>query len=132
MAYKRYFESVSDPFVKGLLDIQDQVKIYHWQTTSYASHKALGDYYDAMSILIDKFVEEYQGQFGRIPVDAHSIQLRDISSEDDVTLFVANVWQWLTSLRSNIAMDANTSNLQNTLDEMIGETSKLKYLLTLK
>lgn len=141
MAYKRYFESIdvspSDSFVKELLGIQNQVKIFHWQTSSYATHKALGDYYDSLSDLIDTFVEQYQGQFGRVPIKSNlgqsdNIGLSDLSGEEQIVLFVKNVWQWLTTLRQNTENEPNTTNLQNLIDEMIGETAKLKYLLTLE
>ncbi len=140
MAYKRYFESIdvssNDSFVKELLGIQDQVKVFHWQTSSYATHKALGDYYDSLSDLIDKFVEEYQGQFGRVPIKPNPMKsdligLGDLQSEEQIVMFVKNVWQWLTTLRQNTEKVEHTTNLQNIIDEMIGETSKLKYLLTL-
>lgn len=141
MVYKRYFESIdvsaNDSFVKELLGIQDQVKLFHWQTTSYATHKALGEYYDSLSDLIDTFVEQYQGQFGRVPIKPNPMKsdligLGDLQSEEQIVMFVKNVWQWLTKLRQNTENEPNTTNLQNIIDEMIGETSKLKYLLTLK
>lgn len=138
--YKRYFEAIdvnpNDSFVKELLAIQDQVKVFHWQTDSYASHMALGTYYDTLSPLVDQFVEEYQGQFGRVPIKANPgqsdlIGLADIE-EGKVELFVNNVHKWFVQLRAKVEAVPNTTNLQNILDEMIGETSKLKYLLTLK
>jgi len=139
--YRRYFESIdvsaNDSFVKELLGIQDQVKVFHWQTTSYASHKALGEYYDSLSALIDSFVEQYQGQFGRTPIKGSPLRsdligLSDLKAEEQIVVFVKNVWQWLTQLRQNTEREGNTTNLQNILDEMIGETSKLKHLLTLE
>ena len=36
-----------------LLSFLDQLKIYHWQTRSYAEHKALGKAYDEISELMD-------------------------------------------------------------------------------
>jgi hypothetical protein len=38
----------------------------HWSTTSFAAHKALGEYYEAMPGLVDDVVEEYQGCYGLI------------------------------------------------------------------
>jgi len=138
--YKRYFESIDvtpkDSFIKELLAIQDQVKIFHWQTDSYASHMALGDYYDALSPLIDQFVEEYQGQFGRVPIKANPGQSNIIGLSDietgKVEVFVENIHKWFVQLRRNVEGKSDTTNLQNILDEIIGETSKLKYLLTLQ
>jgi len=38
----------------------------HLQTTSYAQHKALNDFYDGIVGLADDFAETYQGIFGLI------------------------------------------------------------------
>jgi Family of unknown function (DUF5856) len=40
--------------------------IEHWNSTSYAEHTALGEFYDQVIDLIDSFVEAYQGKFGLI------------------------------------------------------------------
>ena len=52
--------------VTKLLTYQNQVKILHWQTTSYSEHKSLGDLYDGLSGHIDQFVEVFMGKYGRI------------------------------------------------------------------
>lgn len=36
--------------------------IMHWQTTSYAAHVALGEYYKEIPELVDSLVEAYQGK----------------------------------------------------------------------
>ena len=38
----------------------------HWSTTSFAAHKALGEYYDAIPDLVDTVVEAYQGCYGLV------------------------------------------------------------------
>lgn len=38
----------------------------HWSTTSYAAHKALGEYYEAIPGLVDGVVEAYQGCYGLV------------------------------------------------------------------
>ena len=46
---------------------RDQAHIFHWQTTgegSFAAHKALGKYYDAVPDMLDALVEAYQGKYG--------------------------------------------------------------------
>lgn len=46
---------------------RDQAHIFHWQTVgqgSFAAHKALNDYYDAVPDLVDSLVESYQGKYG--------------------------------------------------------------------
>ena len=40
-----------------LMTIQNQFRIFHWQTKSFARHSAFGGIYDSLDDLIDKFVE---------------------------------------------------------------------------
>jgi len=130
-------------FVKEFLEILSQIKIFHWQTWGYAEHTALGSYYDAMSGFIDSFVESYQGQYGREYIGglgrSDLIGLTDIinhldNTPDKVNTYVTNCLVWLKELRTSFQNKSNfdSSALQNILDEMIGETQKLSYLLTLK
>lgn len=48
--------------VMDLLHSATVAHIMHWQTESYAAHKALGEFYEAMPGLIDDVVEAYQGK----------------------------------------------------------------------
>ena len=43
--------------INKLLTFYNQVKILHWQTTSFAEHKALDGLYGDLSDGIDSFVE---------------------------------------------------------------------------
>jgi DNA-binding ferritin-like protein len=45
--------------ITKFLTLHNQLKVYHWQTDSYAQHKALGDAYEAFDEYIDRFVEEF-------------------------------------------------------------------------
>ena len=53
-------------FIQKLLELQIQMKIHHWQTTNYARHKASDHFMDDMDKLIDRFIECFQGKYGRI------------------------------------------------------------------
>lgn len=56
-----------EKLISTLMASRDQAHIFHWQTTgvgSYAAHKALQKYYDAIPDMIDALVEAYQGKYG--------------------------------------------------------------------
>lgn len=58
-----------EKLISTLMASRDQAHVFHWQTTgtgSYAAHKALQKYYDAIPDLIDALVEAYQGKHGII------------------------------------------------------------------
>jgi DNA-binding ferritin-like protein len=112
------------------LRIQNQLRIYHWQTESFAQHKAFGKAYEELDGLIDQFVEVYMGKYGRSKAKiAYNIELQNIG--DEYLLVVDTYIDYLISLTSELdsVMD---SDLLNIRDEMVGVLNRLKYLLTLK
>jgi hypothetical protein len=116
-------------FVNKLVGIQQQLRILHWQTKSYAKHKAYGETYDGLSDLIDSFMEEFMGKYGRFHLTMPSIQV--INVEDlDVEDFIEGSILFLTSFTEQL--EPTDTNLLNIRDEMLGSLNKLKYLLTLK
>ena len=77
-----------------LVQVQTQIRFYHWQTKSYARHQAYGGTYDAMDDLIDSFVEVLMGKYGRVPAISFEIvnsNTKDINSfiEETVQFFRA-------------------------------------------
>ena len=111
-----------------LVQVQTQIRFYHWQTKSYARHQAYGGTYDAMDDLIDSFVEVLMGKDGRVP--AISFEIVN-SNTKDINSFIEETVQFLIGLSS--MLNANTdTDLLNIRDEMLAEFNKLKYLITLK
>ena len=47
--------------IAKLVQIQMQFRFMHWQTFSYAKHKAYGKIYEALVNLVDEFVEVCMG-----------------------------------------------------------------------
>ena len=48
------------------MNSRTQAHVFHLTTNSYAQHKALGKYYDAISDLLDAYAEAYMGSYGRL------------------------------------------------------------------
>jgi hypothetical protein len=116
--------------VTNLLTLQNQLKIHHWQTKSYAEHKALGRAYDEFSGLIDEFIEVFMGKYGRIESrDGFKIELsnyNDLSTVDFVDKYINYL---VTELPKGL--EESDTDLFNIRDEMLAQLNKLKYLLTL-
>ena len=114
-----------------LVQFQQQLRIFHWQTESYAQHKALGKAYEALDDLIDSFVETFMGKYGRLK-----------STDGDYTLTLTNlegkdiaktVDEFITYLETyETELDEKDTDLFNIRDEIKGGCNTLKYLLTLK
>ena len=117
-------ENIVDHFIS----FQQQFRILHWQTKSFARHKAYGKFYDSFGDLMDNFIETHMGKYGRIKT-AGNIEL---SNMNDVQIkdFLEELEQFLIELSEHYD-STRDSDLLNIRDEMLGEVNKLKYLLTL-
>ncbi len=81
-----------EKLVSTLMASRDQAHIFHWQTTgpgSYAAHKALGKYYDAVPDMLDVLVEAYQGKHGILKGYEPAEKFDDYSKETAVKYFKA-------------------------------------------
>lgn len=121
-----------DKAVVNLLKIQNQLRILHWQTLSYAAHKAFGHAYDELDDLIDSLVEVHQGKYGRItfetPIDLGLVNQDEIDLED----ILVQLNEYLTSPFSDMHDPVKDTDCLNIRDEILAVINKLRYLLTLK
>jgi len=117
--------------VNLFLGLQSQLKIFHWQTKGYARHNAFATIREDLDGLIDDFVEEAMGQYGRFVLDdeTNTIQLANLSDLKPIEM-VNTICEALIQLTEQL--DPKDTNLLNIRDEMLGKIQKLKYLLTLE
>jgi hypothetical protein len=114
-----------------LIEIEQQMRILHWQTRSYARHQAFGSLYSSMGELIDQFAEVYMGKYGRFTLD-HDQQIKIVNiNEITGDGFLEDNTRFLTGLTSRLDVQ-NDTDLLNIRDEILANLNKLKYLLTLK
>jgi len=117
--------------IDKLLGLQNQLRMYHWQTTSFSEHKALGKAYDTLDELIDTFVETWMGIHGKVSVAGGiRMTLLDYTSDGPDKL-LAQATEFFTSGELGSALNGNT-DLANIRDEMLGTVNRTKYLLTLE
>lgn len=115
--------------VSTLLAIRNQVKLYHWQTKSFADHKATDDLTAALDLAIDKFVEVYMGKYGR-PKVSKGIKLHNFSSAA-ARQFVSKQTLYLINVLPR-KMKKTDTDLLNIRDEILAELNKIRYLFTLQ
>ena len=99
--------------VSRLLDSQRQTHIFHLQTKSFAEHKALQDYYDAIPDLVDNLVESAQGTLGII-TGWKSFETVDYQSSEQVINYLKNISNEIKSIYNSIKY----TFIQNQLDEI--------------
>jgi len=113
--------------VSPLIQFQQNLRLSHWQTDSYAQHQAFGKTYEALDELIDGLIEAYMGVYGRLKSNiTFSIELAGLSG---IESSIKDFSSFLIELRKHVEAH---SDLQNMIDEIVSNVNTLKYLLTLK
>jgi len=117
------------------LEMLLMVKLFHWKTTSYATHKATDELYTKLNANIDSFIEILLGKTGsRIDLMSNkNIKLVDLSSQESLKREVEAFKGYLVSLDDNKAMRTmSNTDLYNIRDTILGDMNQFLYLLTLK
>jgi DNA-binding ferritin-like protein len=115
--------------ITPLIQFQQQLRIFHWQTDSFSQHKAFGKAYESLDELIDSFLEKFMGTFGRSkPTTTFVLELKPLS-QNNVDISIQLFIDYLKRMDNEIS---NNSDLLNIRDEILGEIHQLKYLLSLK
>jgi DNA-binding ferritin-like protein len=104
----------------------EQLHLLHWQTTSYAQHKALGKLYEYIQDFKDGVIEKLMGYTGKRP-GAYKI---DPLGNSNATAIVSELMSFSSSLKS-YAESNGYHDISNLADALSGEAAKTKYLLTL-
>jgi DNA-binding ferritin-like protein len=83
----------------------------HWKATgegSYARHVALGEFYDGLIDVLDRYVEAHQGTFGLVG--------RLAADTDDIVAQIRAELVWIAEHRTQVARGVPA--LENILDEL--------------
>jgi hypothetical protein len=127
------------------LELLNTIKIYHWSTLSYPTHKATDELHTKLSELVDSFIEIYighcsRGQGSGVPVfqfkngmgrkgSSASIPFCECKSLDAFCKILDENIIHLEGLTKKL--DGYT-DLVNIRDEMVGALAQTLYLLRLK
>lgn len=95
--------------------------VHHLKTRSYAAHKALGEYYEAVLDKADTLAEAYQGRYGLIDFPALPFKL-----EPDAVMMLKGLRRYIDDNRMKMVQD---SELQNLLDEVVALIDSTLYKL---
>lgn len=117
--------------VNFFLGLQNQMKICHWQTKGIARHEAFGNFYDDLTPLIDKYIEQAMGKYGRFVLhdETKTIELSNLS-EIDIKGLVNTTREALVQFTEQL--DPSDTDLLNLRDEFLGLVNKYAYLFTME
>ena len=120
--------------VLTFIEMLNTVKLYHWKTHSFATHKATDELYADLNSNIDKFVETMLGHsaselnHNRVNLtQVKSIPLHDYNSVND---YIKQIKQYIAFL-NGLSLD-NLTDLMTVRDELLINMNKFLYLMTFK
>ena len=115
-----------------LLTLRNQVKIYHWQTGSFARHKSTDDLVSSLDDHIDKFVEVHMGKYGvpHLSKTSGKIILHDTLDKSATNLLHSGV----KFLEKDLPrfLNKNDTDLLNIRDEILADLNQAIFLFHLK
>jgi hypothetical protein len=107
-----------------LFHSRTQAHVFHLRTTSYAMHKALNDYYDAIIGIADGIIEAYQGMNGLVTFKSE-VSIDNNASTDNVLKYFDMLCTEVDRLRKESSLSA--SFLQNEIDNVCKLLYETKY-----
>jgi DNA-binding ferritin-like protein len=142
---KKFFNRVNknssaDAFEREItirfLEMLLMIKLYHWKTYSYATHKATDELYSKLNEHMDTFIEVLLGKVGnRIDLlKTKNIKLMDFNAADTMKVKneIMRFKEYLINLEFNpFMMKMSNTDLYNIRDEILADLNQFLYLFTL-
>jgi len=116
----KYNESAA-AFVSVLFHSATVTHFMHLQTKSFAQHMALGEYYDAIVELADKWAEAYQGCY-----DIITGYPKDFHLATEPVKYLMQIKDFVDDIRKDLPSE---SQLQNIVDEIADQIDSTLYKL---
>ena len=126
------------------LQMINSIKLFHWKTTDYATHKATDQLYADLNLKIDQFVEVLLGKNSAIHnnnnnnntrsyiLNITSLKLPSFKNNNDLKKEIDHYKIQLMNLTSSPQINKiYNSDLLNIRDEILALLNQFLYLLTL-
>lgn len=128
-------QSSFDSIMKKMLETLILVRLYHWNTFSYATHKATDDLYGSLSGHIDTYAEtmlgKSDGTFRINMANYKTLRIDGVTNNQGMIKCVKRFISDLNKFHSGLP-SSEYSDVHNIRDEIVGTLNKFLYLLTLK
>jgi DNA-binding ferritin-like protein len=126
-------------FIPTFLHMLNTVKLYHWKTTSYSTHKATDQLYSDLNENIDEFVEILLGK-PNITIKSRNallnvtlIKLHHYNNNEEFKKQIEYYKSFLMNFSNIKSFNIpSNSDLINKRDEILGVFNQFLYLITLK
>ena len=116
--------------VRVFLEMLNNVKLYHWKTSSYSQHKATDELYERLNTNIDTFVEILLGKDEtRIKLLKKQVDLLDTKNTHEFKSRMYEYREFLTEMNTIFDSKKDT-DLLSVRDDILGDINQFLYLLT--
>ena len=105
----------------------EQIHMIHWETRSFAEHKALGGFYELLQDFKDDVVEKLMGYTGK---RIKGLKIEPIIAGADSMKITDDVLKFSKELEL-YGDSCGYGDISNMAQSLSGEAAKVKYLLTL-
>ena len=126
--------AMPNAIVPTFLHMLNTVKLYHWRTTSFSTHKATDELYGSLNEKIDEFVEVMLGKGemgGRTKLlNVSLIKLSMYSNNEAFKKQIESYKGFLLDMNESLGLTVNT-DLLAIRDEILASFNKFLYLLSL-
>ena len=123
----------SGDIILFFMDMLTTVKLYHWKTMNYATHKATDELYADLNKYVDEFVEVLLGYKGgvRAKLPRTQVTLHDCNSIEEFKKKIDGYKNVLIGFTSRFDGKKN-SDLLNIRDEILATLNKSLYVMSFK
>ena len=120
------------------LQMLNTIKLYHWKTTHYATHKATDQLYSDLNEKADEFVEvllgksDAAGKNRAMILNVKSISVRSFNNNNELKREIEKYKSFLISFTNNSLMKKQyNADLIAIRDEILALLNQFLYMLTL-
>lgn len=127
---KNSFERKINSLLKKMIQLQRQIKFFHWNTTIYSAHKITDDFHATLSGLVDQLVEvSIAHKMILTNINKYYKKVKEFKTKKDVMDYVDNISKDIAMLhkKNDVPHD-----IKAILDTVVGELNRFKYLFVMK
>ena len=120
-------------FVRKMFELTTIIKLYHWKTEYYSSHKATDGLLKILHEIVDKYVETLLGKTAyKLKMNDYSnIPIKNLENNQQLEKYIKDIIEFLLEIHTHLNLEKDV-DLLNLRDEMIGDLNRFLYLLRLK
>ena len=119
----------SKALVEFFFSIEKSIKLYHWQTKFYSRHKSTDKLVGTIASISDKFMETYQGKYGKLSLNLIDVKVTALN-DSNVVSYLEEIASVLETFEEKGFVGKKDTDLLNIRDELLGEINKSIYLFS--